>query len=498
MRTAHAPSPATGDARPIEPPGRKRPPAPLVALLLASVLLGLAWAVLVPAFNAPDENAHFAYVQSLGERFVLPGDPSHPIFSQQQFQGADAVNSDQVAGQKFVKPEWSRAVERDWKAGEADRPRDDGGGATAAAANPPAAYLWDSLGYRAAASGDLFDEVLGARIAGLIWLPVTVLAVWLLAGEAFGRRRGAQLAAASVPALLPMVAFVSASITPDGMLYATWSLALWLGVRMLRRGISIPQVAALAGVVGLACVVKTTSFALVPAMAFAIAVAAWRTRPWRVPALARFGVALAVPLLLTLGTWYVVARGQDRGAATQLTDAAGAATNFGEFASYLWQFYLPQPPFLTDYGFTTGGLPVYQVWLKQGWAAFGWLEIRFGEGVYRALAIFTALIGAGALVRLWRGRRGLDWAAVVFCALIVAALLAGLHWTDYHQTEAGSRGFMQARYLFPLVGIAGLALAGAVQVLPRRAQGAATGIAIGVLLGVHLLSLGLVLERFYA
>ncbi len=119
--------------------------------------------MLVPAFNAPDENAHFAYVQSLGEQFVLPGDPSHPIFSQQQFQGADAVNSDQVAGQKFVKPEWSRAVERDWKAGEADRPRDDGGGATAAAANPPAAYLWDSLGYRAAASGDLVRR--GARRA---------------------------------------------------------------------------------------------------------------------------------------------------------------------------------------------------------------------------------------------------------------------------------------------------------------------------------------------
>ncbi len=192
-----------------------------------------------------------------------------------------------------------------------------------------------------------------------------------------------------------------------------------------------------------------------------------------------------MPLLLTLGTWYVVARGQDRGAATQLTDAAGAATNFGEFASYLWQFYLPQPPFLTDYRFTTGGLPAYQVWLKQGWA-----RLRLAGDPLRRGRLPCAGDPHGADRRSARwcgcgsraaGSTGPPWCS---CALVAAALLAGLHWTDYHQTEAGSRGFMQARYLFPLVGIAGLALAGAVQVLPRRAQGAATGIAIGGLLGV--------------
>jgi hypothetical protein len=164
----------------------------------------------------------------------------------------------------------------------------------------------------------------------------------------------------------------------------------------------------------------------------------------------------------------------------------------------VWQFYLPRLPFMTHFRFTTQGLPLYQVWLKQGWGAFGWLEIRFGELAYRVLALVTAAIGLAALARLLRAWRSIDWAVVAFLGLAALCLVAGLHWTDYHQTKAGSVGFMQARYLFPLVGIVGLCLAGALDLLPRRIRGAATGVAIGGLLVVHVVSLGLVLERFYA
>jgi hypothetical protein len=85
-----------------------------------------------------------------------------------------------------------------------------------------------------------------------------------------------------------------------------------------------------------------------------------------------------------------------------------------------------------------------------------------------------------------------------FLALAFAALLGGLHWTDYHQLESGTKGFMQGRYLFPAIGIFGLALAGAVSLLPAARRGAAAGAAIAGLFVFHLFALGLVLERFYA
>ena len=97
-----------------------------------------------------------------------------------------------------------------------------------------------------------------------------------------------------------------------------------------------------------------------------------------------------------------------------------------------------------------------------------------------------------------RARRGLDLRVLAFLALACLALLGGLHWTDYHQVEAGSNGFMQGRYAFPVIGVIALALAGAVSLLPQRWRPPATGAAIAGLLVFHLFSIGLVLERFYA
>jgi hypothetical protein len=297
-----------------------------------------------------------------------------------------------------------------------------------------------------------------------------------------------------------MVAFVSSSVTPDGMLYATWSLALWLGVRILRRGPSPGQLAALAAVVGIACTVKTTSYALIPALAFVLVVCGVRARRRGVATLSRLAAAAAVPLVLTMGLWYAIARGIDRRAAGQLVDAtkSGTATDWRQFGSYLWQFYLPRLPFMAHFKFTTGGLPAFQVWVKQGLGAFGWLEVRFSDGVYKGVGIVSALLGLVAAIRLWTARRRIDWVVAAYLILIAGALLAGLHWTDYHQTEAGSLGFMQGRYLFPLIGLAGCALAFALDWLPRAFRGAAAGAAVGGLLVLHILALGLTLERFYA
>ena len=478
----------------------RRIPSALGALLAVSTLLVLLWACLTPAFQAPDEQRHFSYVESIGARFALPGEKGRPPTSTQLSEGMEAVNADIVAGQRAVKPEWSDGFERRWLATQQRAARDDGGGPSPSSGYPPTAYAWQALGYAAGSGGTLFDELLGARLMSALWLPITVLGTWLLAGEVLGRRRLLQTAATAPAALAPMVAFITASVSPDGMLYAIWALALWLGVRCVKRGVPARDAVAFFALVGLACTIKTVSYALLPVAVFVAVLGVAARRPWRVSRLLRYAAVVAVPLALTLGVWVLAARIGERAAAPSLAQAtvSSPGTNWRELLSYVWQYYLPRTPMQSDYRIPPGGYPLLQVWITQGWGAFGWLEIKFSPWVYRVAGLLTAGIGLGAAVALVRARRVVDARVAGFVGLAFLSLLAGLHWTDYHELERGSIGFMQARYMFPVIGILGLAVAGAVSLVPAAWRAAATGAVVAGLLVFHVFALGLVIERFYA
>ena len=494
--------PSTAAARPGSLPDsrRRRPPLELMAMMAIAFVLCLTWTVVTPAFQAPDEQSHFAYVQFLGERFKLPGgDPSAPRYSTDHLHAAAAVNADQIPAQPLTRAEWSDGVYDRWHR-QAGRDSDaDGGGPNPASNYPPLAYLWMSGGYRLSRSGDLFDELFGARLFSALWLPITVLGTWLLAGELMDRRRVLQLTAAAVPALLPMLAFISGSVSPDAMVYATWTLATWLGVRCLRHGLTLRDAVALCAVTGIACVAKPVSYGLLPGVLLVLAVGLWRRRRESVMRVLRDSAAAAAALAVTLGAWILLARSLGRPTSGNAPAGIGAAadTSFRELLSYVWQYYLPRVPGQKPSVGSEIGYPAFHVWIVQGWGAFGWLEVRFSDTVYRVLAALTAGVGAAALVALYRFRRRVDLVVVAFLALTVVALLAGLHWSDYHLLKSGSR-FMQGRYLFPIVGLMGCALAAAVSLLPPRARPSGAAAAIGGLLVFHLISIGLALERFYA
>ena len=284
------------------------------------------------------------------------------------------------------------------------------------------------------------------------------------------------------------------------MLYAVSTLALWLGVRAIRREVPARDAAAFFALVAVACAIKTASVALLPAAALVAGLGVWARRQRRASAV-RFGAAIVVPLLLALGIWALAADLEDHRSPRRSSSRRArwrAGSSVREFVSYLWQFYLPRTPIQYEYAFTAEGLPLISIWVTHGWAAFGWLEVRFWEWVYWVLGAVSAGVGIAAMVALVRARRRVDGRVAAFLALAALALLAGLHWTDYRQLEAGALGFMQTRYLFPLIGVFGLALAGALSLVPARRRAGAVGATIAALFAFDLLSLGLVLERFYA
>ena len=171
-----------------------------------------------------------------------------------------------------------------------------------------------------------------------------------------------------------MVGFISASINPDGLLYALWSVEFLLGARLLLGKGGLADLIGLLVVFGLAIATKSVSFALAPAILLVLGILLWRNRSRRV--LVTTAVVSAGSLLLATVVWLAVGGGS---AAPQL----GQATSLDRFrpeafASYLWQFYLPKLPFQTGYPQLSEWPPrAYEFWIEKSWGAFGWLEVRW-------------------------------------------------------------------------------------------------------------------------
>lgn len=482
----------------------RRVPAPLLALLAVAFLVGTAWSLVTPAFQTPDEAAHVAYAQSLAERHSLPGDEGRSVSSTEQATAAALMNADQTAGILDTRPEWSRAAADRWAATEAGLPtaaREDGGGPNPAAPNPPLSYLADAGAYTVAGGG-FFTRLWAMRMTSVLAFLLTITGVWLLCGEVFRRDRVLQVAAAGATALAPMLGFLAGAVMPDPLVIALSTLALWLGARVVRRGVGARDALALGVVVGLAGVTKSASLVLVPPALLALAVGAWRARArtgdTRAAALAV--AAWAAGIAATLGVWVITARIIGRAAAAQVSTAAGGSTAFNprEFLSYLWQFYLPKLPFMSEYQRPNPTKPVFEYWVKGTWGNFGWLEIHFADPVYFVLAgvmVTVALLGFIALVRL---RDRVDPWLLAFFTVAALTILAGLHWTDYRQIRGGALGFAQGRYLLPLAGLAALLVALALRGLRPRARAVGAAVVLAGMFTLTLFSFGLVLDRFYA
>ena len=480
----------------------RRVPPPLAAVLVIVAIVGVSWALLVPPWQSPDEGDHFAYAQSLAERLALPGAAGRPGWSDDQAD-ADAASDASVNAfsSDALKFDWNPQDEARYRAEFALHPsRSNGGGFNSASTNPPLYYLYVDLAYWAAYSGDAFDRLYAMRIwsAGLLLL--TTAAAWLLAGEVLGRRRIPQLACAACVGLIPMQTAIAGSLNPDALLAALSTVALWLGARVIRRGARPVDAIALCAVISAAILTKATGYFLVPAAALALAVG-WRRSDaagrWR-----RLGV-IAVGAMLCgapVIAWVVAQflRGQTaiNGVGSGGSGSHGPSFKIPQFLAYIWQFYLPRLPGMTPFR-ATSGLPVYDTWIRQGWGMFGWLEVAMPSWLYGVLAGACGFVAVASAAIVARFRDRIRWSLVAFFALAVAALLFGLHLTEYRSIIYEHGPLLQGRYILPLSGLFGLAVALILTRLPARWRAPVCGVVLAAMLLVQVLALATVAQRYY-
>jgi 4-amino-4-deoxy-L-arabinose transferase-like glycosyltransferase len=488
-------TPRVGRAQRVARVRAGRIPAPLGALLAMAALAAVAWASVLPPIQGPDEDGHVAYVQRIAEtgsipwsRGAVPADPGPP-YSTELATALTFGAITQTWGIPLARPARTEADERIWSARDAalDPDARANGGFTPAMKNPPLYYIYEALPYAVASGGSIFDRVFAMRLANIPALLAVVVFTWLIAGELFARRRWLQTLATAAVALQPQLLHMTAVVNPDVFLAAIWSAALYAMIVLVKRGPSAGRLGALAALTAASCLTQPRGLALVLPAALAAGLALWHARP-------------------PTGRW---ARRLATGGAAAVTVAGACALVFyavrgdlsadrvRELGSYVWQFYLPELGFMQQS--ISPGYGVGQVF-ERFFGAFATLEATFSVGVFRVLKAIVGVVAVLALVGLYRRRAALRrrWAVVLVVAAAVVGYLALIHAVAFRTLLESGDPVITGRYLLPLVPLYGVALALAVQWLPRRWAPVAGAAAVSGVVLLQLAALGVLFTRFYA
>ena len=477
-------------------------------IALVAVVNAAAWALITPAWHGPDEPDHFAYAQSVAERGETPAkEPSdRPAFSTRSVVALDAVRTYSVVGLGDARPPWLEADETHYRERLAQLPgRDDDGGGFlfAASSHLPGYYLLTAPAYLAADSRSTFSELTAMRLVSALLAAVAAACAFLTVRELAPGREWLAVAAGLLVAFHPMVSFMFGVVNNDAGVNAAAALLVFLLIRGLRRGLSLRLGIALGATLALLPAMKATGAALYPAALVGIAGMLWRRHGAAdMPGYAALAAAAAAVLGLRAavvsalrGPVAVVAGGV--GGATVGGTIDHALGDPGTFLSYTWQMFLPRLPFMNDV--FVQKWPAFDVFIEGGWAAFGWLVVRFPQWVYIVIALVSIACAALCGLAVARHRpqaRRLGWELAVL-VVALAGVVGGVE-AAYFTGAPRPAPAEQGRYIFTaLVPLATIAVGAAMAFRPRLDALAATALAAAVI-GLGYASQLLALTGFFA
>lgn len=441
----------------------------VAALLVVALALlrGAALAVLVPPYQAPDEPAHFDYVQHLAEsgRMADGGEDcaqlsaeGMALLSVMQPLFADRGRPVPPAGE-FLPPAPTP---------EARSTRL----CSSAARYPPVYYLTAAAAYRAARGAPFLHRLLAARLVSVAWGALGAGAAFLLGLWLLGGWRGGLLTGLAY-ALQPMQALMFSSVNNDAALFSLSTVGFAAAAALRAVPGARAPLAALAAAALLGSLSKPTFLLLTPALLVAVAAALGPARPasWIRGALALLPAAAGLAWTLS----------RNPGGASSHPSAAG--------------------PGLVDFASRLALSParLEELWLRQYWASWGWHETRLPIHYYRVVEILVGLALVGAVLG-WRHLSSAERGLVAVSAAATVAALVPIHVFEYgfHRSSGGL--LLQGRYLLPMFALHAAALATALRGLGRRLRAPGDGgFALPALLGVLLAAISLhALVRYYA
>src|SRR4051812_10035452 len=477
---------------------------------LVAVLNALAWSLLVPPFQVPDEESHTGYVQYLAETGKVPK-PGFIGYSDEENALLRALDFGSVIGVRDNRPPHGPGIDARLRAIERSRLSRVGGGDPAGAVvYPPTFYALESVPYLASPTGSsLLDRLVWMRALCALLAGLTGFLTYRFLRELLPTQPWAWTVGALALAFLPMFGFISGGVQNDAGMYACAAALFWAMTRVLQRGLTPLRGLAVGGALVTGILIKYTMVGLAPAAAAALLVGLWRARKARADAspadasLARrawlgAGVAalvVALPIAayaaLSKWAWGRPLTGPLRASHPEIAHSE-PSTITGQLA-YAWELFLPRLPFMDDK--FPGITPLWDTWYLGGIGRFGWLDYGFPEWVAILLLPVVLAVIVLAVRAAWRARPPL--ANVAVYAVAVLGLMALLAVVGYHYELKFATYFQSPRYLFAL-----LPVGAALVAMAARGAGRRFGPAVGASVVLMVVALSVfaqlaTLERYY-
>lgn len=477
---------------------------PRLALKVAALAFCLAatWALITPTFESPDESEHFAAVQYFAEtgKAVDAVQGKRGPWSTQEVVVIDATRELTTIERSEAKMPWLPSYEGAYYERNRNRgvplPQDDGGGFHPATSSwTPLYYALNAPAYLLVQGKSVFVQLVAMRWTSALMGALTAVLGMLVVLELLPRRRTLAAAAGLLIAFLPQFGFISGAVNNDNGVNLGAALIVYLLVRALRRGWTVPVAAALGFALVVTPLFKGTGYELYPPAVIALVGIALRRHGRR--DLAMLALAAASFVVFFEG-WQALSGTFDR--STFATPGGGTpGASFGArqhlkaYFVWLWQVMVPfKLPFMTD--FTLVHWPFFNIYVMRGFAGFGWYAIFFPKWIYGIVVVVMAVVGAGGLRLLWTRRASLrrhlpEILFVLSIPVVVIAAVEAAYFTLIIPTDGVAE---QGRYLFPaLTALAAMCIGGCVGLGGRRhavtlASGLVAGLAVMTVAGQFL------------
>lgn len=403
----------------------------ILFVFLAVIVKQITWVVLVPIWQTPDEQAHFAQVQWYAENKntkIQVVNLSEEVYRSEQILG---TVRDVSGNNKYTyHPDYKNNI----VGGFNDRSLSEFNlnlssrvnyVATEAAMYPPLYYQMVVPFYDLVYRNGLIDRVYASRLASLVLFFLMILVTYLI-GKVIWQEKIKVYALTIFVAFHPMVSFLAAGVHPDNLLNLLYTIILFLCLLVLRNGVKWKYLIGL-----ILCIF-----------------AGYYTKPL---------VFLVIPVILSVVTWKFF-RGSFLGIVISLL------VLFAPVFVFVFQIKMDFVPYVTSLSPLAGmnyldylefRIPkmVFEVW-PWYWGVFKWLSLTLPSVILKIITRLAIIATIGSfikiIIKIKNGKYDFEFKAIILFIISSLSYIVYLLFWDWRLMQAmGFSQGIQGRYFFP-------------------------------------------------